>query len=301
MNGGKPAGKRRTVVVAEPHGFCAGVKRAVALAEKALAGLASNEKIYCLHELVHNGLVVKRLASKGMVFVKDLSEAPDGARVFFSAHGVSPAIRKEAEKRSLRVTDATCGFVSRLHEDARRFAGAGFYVVFIGTRGHDETEGVVGEAPSRIVVVQDSAEAEKLDLPACAKVAVLTQTTLAAHRVKPMMDALRRRFPSLVVPERSGVCLATTERQEAVRALARKCSKIIVLGSPNSANSRRLAEVAADAGAEAVLLQDAAALADFAARGGLDGVETVGLTAGASTPEDAVSNAIALLENPCGE
>ena len=204
------AGERK-ILLAEPHGFCAGVRRAVALAEKALAALPPGGRIYCLHELVHNRLVVERLAARGMVFVDSLAEVPDGARVFFSAHGISPAVREEARRRGLDAVDATCAFVARLHESVRDYAAKGFRVVFIGNRGHDETEGVAGEAPESVVVVETAEEAEALPFEAGAKVTVLTQTTLAAHQVAPVVEALRRRWPDLEIPGRSGICLATTE------------------------------------------------------------------------------------------
>lgn len=285
----------RKILLAEPHGFCAGVRRAVALAEKALAALPPGGKIYCLHELVHNRLVVERLAARGMVFVDSLSDVPDGARVFFSAHGISPAVREEARRRGLDAVDATCAFVARLHESVRDYAARGFRVVFIGNRGHDETEGVAGEAPGSVVVVENAGEAESLPFEAGAKVAVLTQTTLAAHQVAPVVEALRRRWPDLEMPGRSGICLATTERQGAVRELAAKAGLVIVLGSPTSANSKRLAEVARASGAEAVLLQDLPEVKKFAEDGGLGDCAAVGVTAGASTPEDVVEGVVDFL------
>lgn len=288
------AGERK-ILLAEPHGFCAGVRRAVALAEKALAALPPGGRIYCLHELVHNRLVVERLAARGMVFVASLAEVPDGARVFFSAHGISPAVREEARRRGLDAVDATCAFVARLHESVRDYAAKGFRVVFIGNRGHDETEGVAGEAPGSVVVVENAEEAEALPFEAGAKVTVLTQTTLAAHQVAPVVEALRRRWPDLEIPGRSGICLATTERQGAVRELAAKAGLVIVLGSPTSANSKRLAEVARAAGAEAVLLQDLPEVKRFAEDGGLGDCAAVGVTAGASTPEDVVEGVVDFL------
>lgn len=287
----------REILLAEPHGFCAGVRRAVALAENALAALPPGGKIYCLHELVHNRLVVERLAARGMVFVGSLSEVPDGSRVFFSAHGISPAVREEARRRGLDVVDATCAFVARLHDSVRDYAARGFKIVFIGNRGHDETEGVVGEAPESVSVVENAEEAGALGFEPGAKVAVLTQTTLAAHQVAPVVEALRRRFPDLEMSGRSGICLATTERQGAVRELAAKTGLVIVLGSPTSANSKRLAEVARDAGAKAALLQDLEDVKAFAGRGGLDGFSAVGVTAGASTPEDVVEGVVGYLKS----
>ena len=288
------------IVVAEPHGFCQGVRRAVSLADRALsARVPGAPPVYCLHELVHNRLVVDRLAARGMAFVNDLSEVPDGACVFFSAHGVSPAVRSVAAARGLEVVDATCAFVARVHELVRRFAAEGRTVVFIGRRGHDETVGIVGEAPASVKVVESVQEAESVEVPDPARVAVLTQTTLAVHQAEPVLAALRRRFPSLVQPERSSICLATTERQEAVRRLASETDLVLVLGSASSANSNRLVDVARDAGARAELLPNARAVSDFIAGGGLESVRAVGVTAGASTPEDVVDDAISRLRGEC--
>lgn len=300
-SGAKPDVQARPALrLAEPHGFCAGVRRAVAMADCALANLKPGEKVYCLHELVHNRLVVERLAARGMVFTDSLDAIPDGATVFFSAHGVSPAIRAEAARRGFHVIDATCAFVTRLHKSVRDYADRGYSVLFIGTRGHDETEGVRGEAPDRVRVVENAAEAASVALAPGTPAAVLAQTTLAAHQVAPVVDALRRRLPGIVVPEKSGICLATTERQDAVRRLAAETGFVIVLGSPTSANSKRLAEVARDAGARAFLLQDLAEVRDFAASGGFSGCAAIGVTAGASTPEDVVDDVVSFISKEVG-
>ncbi len=279
-------------VLAEPHGFCSGVRRAISLAEEAAA---ASSPVYCLHELVHNRLVVERLASAGMVFVDDLRDVPDGGTVLFSAHGVAPSVRREAEARGLRVIDATCGFVKLVHDAVRRHAVDGRHILLVGSRNHDEVVGVAGEAPGAVTVVETVADAEAVEVPDPEKVALLTQTTLAAYQVKPIVDVLRRRFPGIAVPDRSGICAATTVRQEAVRKVARDCPLVLVLGSPGSANSNRLVDVARAEGARAELIPDIPSLRAFIAEGGLGDADKVGVTAGASTPEDVVREAVIIL------
>ena len=287
----------KKIVIAEPHGFCAGVTRAIALAEKALAGRTDfSRPLYCLHELVHNRHVVERLSGRGIVFVKTLDEVPDGETVLFSAHGVSPAIREAAAAKGLGVIDATCVFVSKVHEAVRKYAAEGCSVLLIGNRGHDEVLGVSGEAPEAVTVVETPADAESVVVSNPEKVAVVTQTTLAAAQVATVMDVLRRRFPKLITPPRSGICYATTDRQEAVRRVAREAGFVLVLGSRNSANSNRLVDVARSEGAQSELVPDVEAVGDLASEGALDGVETIGLTAGASTPEDIVASTVEFLK-----
>ena len=286
----------KKIIIAEPHGFCAGVTRAIALAEKALGSRAgSSGPLYCLHELVHNRSVVERLSGRGIVFVKDLEEVPDGGTVLFSAHGVSPAIRRTAARKGLDVIDATCVFVAKVHEAVRKYASEGCSVLLIGNRGHDEVLGVSGEAPAAVTVVETIADAESVMVPDPDKVAVVTQTTLAVAQVESVMEVLRRRFPRLVTPPRSGICYATTDRQEAVRRIARETGFVLVLGSVNSANSNRLVDVARSEGAQSELVPDVAAVRDLVHEGALDGVEALGLTAGASTPEDIVESTIDFL------
>ncbi len=281
------------VILAEPHGFCSGVRHAIDVAEKAVA--AANGPVYCLHELVHNRLVVDSLTEAGMKFVRDISEVPDGGKVLFSAHGVSPEVQNEAMSRGLQVIDATCVFVKRVHDAVRNLTAQGFHVLLIGSRNHDEIVGVSGEAPKSVTVVETAAEAEAVEVPDTNRVSVLTQTTLAAYQVEPILAILKRRFPSLVVPDKSGICAATTVRQEAVRRLARECPLVLVLGSPGSANSNRLVDVARAEGACAELIPDIPSLRDFIASGGLGDATPVGVTAGASTPEYVVRDAVALL------
>ena len=284
----------REVILAEPHGFCSGVRHAIEIAEKAAAD--SPGRVYCLHELVHNRLVVDLLASMGMVFVNDLSEVPDGGTVIFSAHGVSPAVRNAAEARGMKVVDATCVFVRRVHEAVVGLAAQGRHVLLIGNRNHDEVVGVAGEAPESVTVVETADEAENVAVPDPDKVALLTQTTLAANGVEPIVSILKRRFPSLVIPDKIGICGATTVRQEAVRKLARKCRLVLVLGSPGSANSNRLVDVARAEGARAELIPDIPSLRAFIASGSLENADPVGVTAGASTPEHVVRDAMAVIK-----
>ncbi len=283
------------VILAEPHGFCSGVRHAIEVAEKTVA--ASSGPVYCLHELVHNRLVVDSLSASGMRFIGDISEVPDGGTVLFSAHGVSPAVREAAATRGLNVIDATCVFVKRVHDAVQSLTAQGLHILLIGNRKHDEVIGVSGEAPEAVTVVETTAEAETVEVPDTQKVALLTQTTLAAYQIEPILAILKRRFPSLVIPEKGGICAATTVRQEAVRELARKCPLVLVLGSRNSANSNRLVDVARAAGVRAELVPDIPALRDFIASGGLGDATPIGVTAGASTPEHVVREALDLLRD----
>ena len=280
----------REVILAEPHGFCSGVRHAIEVAEKAVA--AANGTIYCLHELVHNRLVVDTLSAAGMKFVGDISEVPDGGTVLFSAHGVSTAVQSAAQARGLKVIDATCPFVKRVHDAVRNLTAQGYHVFLIGNRNHDEVIGVSGEAPESVTVVETAAETETVEVSDTSKIAVLTQTTLAAYQVEPILAILKRRFPSLVVPDKSGICAATTVRQEAVRKLAHECPLVLVLGSTSSANSNRLVDVARSEGARAELIPDIPSLREFIASGGLGDATPIGVSAGASTPEYVVREAV---------
>ncbi len=275
----------KRLVIARPHGFCAGVWHAIGMAEAAVAKYPA--PVYCLNELVHNRQVVDGLAARGMQFVKRIEDVPEGSVLLFSAHGVSPAIRATAAARNLTVLDATCPFVARSHADVRRHAAAGRTTLLIGSPSHDEVVGVAGEAPESVIVIDGLEAAEKVSPPNPEMVAVVTQTTLSRDHAIAVMDVLRRRFPSIVLPHSDGVCYATTNRQEAARRLAREVELVIVLGSRNSANSNRLAEVAASEGARAIL---ASGVGDID-RSIFDGVDSVGLTAGASTPESTVESA----------
>lgn len=281
--------KRLTVV--HPHGFCSGVARAVRAAEAALERVRGGEPVYCLHEIVHNRQVVSRLTALGLTFVDDVGDVPEGALLLFSAHGVAPAVRHQAEARRLRVIDATCPFVSKVHAEVRRFAAAGVTVVCIGHRRHAEVVGVAGEAPEHVRVVESADEAEALALAPDSPVAVVTQTTLGEEQVESVMAVLRRRFPDLRVPPSTDICYATRNRQRAVRLLAQRCDRVVVLGSENSSNTQRLAEAARAAGSEAALVSDVSQLADASWRD----AAAVGVTSGASTPESFLEEAVAVL------
>ncbi len=281
------------VLLAAPRGFCAGVERAIRTVELALDGRAPGDErpVYVRHEIVHNKVVVDDLRARGAVFVEDTGEIPAGATAVFSAHGVSPKVRDEAVVRGLVTLDATCPLVSRVHAAVLRYAGRGYTILFVGHAGHPEVEGVMGEAPDQVKLVQTVADAERIEVPDPNRVAYATQTTLSLDDVSAIVETLRRRFPAMVGPEAGDVCYATTNRQEAVQALVQRhaADVVLVLGSPNSSNSNRLREVAETAGARGYLLGTAAEL-DPA---WLDGAQRVGVSAGASTPEHLVR---ALLE-----
>ena len=279
----------KCVIIASPHGFCAGVRRAVEITEATLQEFPP--PIYCLHELVHNRQVVEDLAGRGVVFVRTIGEVPRGATVLFSAHGVSPAIRLEAERAGLRVIDATCPFVTKVHAEVRRYAAEGYTILLIGHPDHDEVAGVVGEAPDHVVVIQNVEDAAALGVPAPDRVAVVTQTTLSVAETERVMEVLRARFPRLRTPAKSDICYATTNRQRAVEAVAAVADAVLVLGSENSSNSKRLVEVARSAGVEAFLISTLAALEPLS----MGRVRTVGVTAGASTPESFVHDVVSRL------
>jgi 4-hydroxy-3-methylbut-2-enyl diphosphate reductase len=277
------------VLLASPRGFCAGVDRAIEIVELALS--IYGRPVYVRHEIVHNRHVVERLRSLGAAFVDDLSEVPAGAVVVFSAHGVSPAVREEAAARRLRAIDATCPLVTKVHLEARRHAAAGREILLIGHGGHVEVEGTMGEAPERIRLVESVADAERVVVSDPSRVAFLTQTTLSVDDTRAIVEALRRRFPAIQGPPQEDICYATQNRQNAVKGLAPRIDLLLVVGAPNSSNSRRLVEVSRAAGVRAHLLEEAADIdpAWFA------GVGTVGVTAGASAPEDLVRSIVARL------
>lgn len=277
----------RTLILISPRGFCAGVDRAVRMAEALLATAA--EPVYCLKEIVHNRHVIDALREKGMRFVQDLHSIPPGSAVLFSAHGVPPETRTLAQSRRLKVTDATCPFVTKVHTEARRFAAQGCMILLIGHRRHDEVVGVAGEAPDHVTIIETAAEARAVTAPNPDKVAVLTQTTLSPDEVSSIMNVLRERFPALRTPASDDICYATRNRQQAVRKVAPCVQAIVVLGSANSSNSNRLVEVARAAGCPAAYLAGSVAeLANLP----LDNVNTLGLTAGASTPDTVIHAAV---------
>ncbi len=281
----------RRLVVVTPHGFCSGVARAVAAAEEVLAR-CRGQAVYCLNEIVHNRQVSDRLGALGLVFVGSVGEVPQGSIVLFSAHGVAPAVRREAEERRLSVVDATCPFVTKVHAEVRRFVDQGATVVCVGHRRHEEVVGVAGEAPGHVRVVESVAEVNALDLPAGVSVAVVTQTTLGEEQAGEILAALRGRYPGLLTPPSTDICYATRNRQRAVRLLARLCDRVLVLGSANSSNSQRLVEAAREAGAEAFLISTTQQLEEQA----WGGVRALGLTSGASTPEAFLRETVGLLQ-----
>jgi len=282
--------KTRRVLLAKPRGYCAGVDRAVQAVEIALE--LYGPPVYVRKQIVHNSHVVASLEARGAVFVEEAGEVPEGAVVVFSAHGVAPQVRAEAAGRGLRVIDATCPLVTKVHNEARRFAARGYDIVLIGHAGHEEVAGTTGEAPGHIRLVDGPQDAAAARVRDPAKVAWLSQTTLSVDETQQTVAALRARFPLLADPPSDDICYATQNRQAAVKAIAAGAELVLVVGSPNSSNSVRLVEVARDAGAGAAyLVEDASALRPQ----WLDGVRTVGLTSGASVPEDLVAGMLAAL------
>jgi 4-hydroxy-3-methylbut-2-enyl diphosphate reductase len=283
----------KTVVLASPCGFCAGVRHAVEIAEAALR--LRPLPLYALNEIVHNRQVVESFERRGVSFVNTIDEVPEGRAVLFSAHGVPPAVRAAAAARRLEVIDATCPFVLKVHVEVLRFAREGYSVVIVGHRTHDEVIGVAGEAPDRVTVVESVAEAEAFAPADPARVAVVTQTTLSAEEAGGIRAVLLRRFPGLRMPATDDICYATTNRQQAVQALARRVGLILVLGAQNSSNTRRLVEVARAAGSEAVLVSR---IEDIAGSG-IGNRTDIGVTAGASTPESFIAQVLEHLAG-CG-
>ncbi len=269
----------KTLYRIRPRGFCAGVVRAIEIVDLALK--AYGAPIYVLHEIVHNRYVVEDLAAKGAVFVNRLEEVPVGARLIFSAHGVSPEVRAVAAERKLRVIDATCPLVTKVHLEAIRFAREGYSILLIGDLEHDEVEGTSGEAPEVTQVVSSVAEAERVSVPDPNRVVFLTQTTLSQYDTAEIIARLRQRFPAIKGPPADDICYATQNRQEAVETVGRRAELVLVVGSANSANSNRLVEVAQRAGARAYLIEDENAID----RAWLVSVSRVALTAGASAPD----------------
>jgi 4-hydroxy-3-methylbut-2-enyl diphosphate reductase len=274
------------IILANPRGFCAGVNMAIESLERALKLFGT--PIYVYHEIVHNRPVVERFRKQGVVFVDDVSEIPSGATVLYSAHGVAPAIRTASIERNLRAIDATCPLVTKVHLEAVRFAREGYTILLIGHEGHDEVLGTMGEAPANIQLVQDEEDVDKLDLSADAKVAYLTQTTLSVDDAEVIIAALRRRFPHIVGPSKDDICYATQNRQEAVKDLLDEADVVIVLGSQNSSNSLRLAEIARGGGKRAYLVDNVHEIPS----GALHGSKTVLITAGASAPEEVVEECV---------
>ena len=279
--------RSREVVLAAPRGYCAGVDRAVVTVEKALA--AYGAPVYVRKQIVHNRHVVEDLEARGAIFVDELEQVPTGARVVFSAHGVSPAVHAEAQERGLKTIDATCPLVTKVHQEAKRFARDDFDILLIGHRGHEEVEGTSGEAPEHIQLVDSADDVSAVQVRDPDKVVWLSQTTLSVDETLATVDRLRSRFPGLQSPPSDDICYATQNRQQAVKQMAPSCDLVLVVGSTNSSNSVRLVEVALEAGARDSHLIDYAAEVDPA---WLDGVQTVGVTSGASVPEILVSEVL---------
>lgn len=273
------------IILAAPRGLCAGVSYAIEVVDLALK--LHGAPLYVRHAIVHNEWVVRSFEERGVIFVEDVNDIPEGSPVVFSAHGVSPLVREKALTRGLKVIDATCPLVTKVHNEAKRYAKQGYFIVYIGHKGHVEAEGTMGEAPGQIVLVDTPEDAEALVLPDHEKLALLTQTTLSIDEVQETMTILKRRFPHIEQPNKEDICYATTNRQGSVRELAKHCDLILVVGSTTSSNSNRLREVAESLGVQAHLLLTKDEI-DPAWRS----ASVIGITSGASTPEKLVEEVI---------
>lgn len=278
------------MLLADPRGYCAGVDRAVITVEKALDLYGA--PVYVRKQIVHNKHVVNNLSERGAIFVEELDEVPEGATVVFSAHGVSPMVHAEAAERSLKTIDATCPLVTKVHHEARRFANEGYRILLIGHEGHEEVEGTAGEAPDHITLVQTPDDVDDLEFPEGTRLSWLSQTTLSVDETMETVRRLREKFPQLEDPPSDDICYATQNRQVAVKEIAKNADLVIVVGSANSSNSVRLVEVALEAGAKAAYRIDDISEIDEA---WLDGVENVGVTSGASVPDDLVQEVLGYL------
>jgi 4-hydroxy-3-methylbut-2-enyl diphosphate reductase len=274
------------LLLAAPRGYCAGVDRAVQTVERALE--LYGPPVYVRKEIVHNKHVVEQLHERGAVFVEEETEVPEGETVVFSAHGVAPSVHAKAEGRGLKTIDATCPLVTKVHVEAKKFAAEGYTIVLVGHEGHEEVEGTMGEAPSHITLIETEEDVDDLEVEDPEKVAYLTQTTLSVDETDRIIRRLRERFPSIVGPKSDDICYATTNRQMAVRQMARQCDLVLVIGSRNSSNSLRLAEVARDHGAESHLIDRE----DEVREEWLEGKRVVGITSGASAPEELVQRLV---------
>ncbi len=281
----------RRVLLAKPRGYCAGVDRAVQAVEIALGRFGA--PVYVRKQIVHNTHVVDELEKRGAIFVEETDEVPEGGVVVFSAHGIAPEVRAAAEKRGLRAIDATCPLVTKVHNEARRFAANDYDILLIGHQGHEEVVGTTGEAPSRVRLVDGPDDAGKVEVRDPSKVVWLSQTTLSVDETVQTVAALKERFPGLIDPPSDDICYATQNRQAAVKVIAREADVVIVVGSPNSSNSVRLVEVAKDAGAGAAyLVDDAGEIEEH----WFDGASTIGVTSGASVPEELVAGVLDKLD-----
>lgn len=276
----------RKVILAKPRGFCAGVERAIDVVDLALE--LYQPPVYVRKQIVHNRYVIETLSKKGAVFVDEVDEVPEGALVIVSAHGVSPDVFEKAQQRRLNVIDATCPLVMKVHAEVKRFARQGLSIILIGHEGHDEVIGTMGEMPGRIHLVSTVEQAEGVQVPDSEKVAVTTQTTLSVDDARAILEVLKRRFPGLVTPSSDDICYATQNRQAAVKLIAQEAGLVLVVGSDNSSNSERLREVAEASGARSYLIDNVSEIQDE----WLDGVDVVGITAGASAPEKLVLDVV---------
>ena len=274
------------ILLAQPRGFCAGVDRAITIVEQALEKFGA--PIYVRHEIVHNAYVVNDLRSRGAVFVDELSEVPAGNTVIFSAHGVAPAVRQEAEARGLKIFDATCPWVTKVHVEVTKMRKEGMHIIMIGHRGHPEVEGTMGQAPDGIQLVENIKDVEALDIPANAPVAYVTQTTLSVDETKEIVDALKQKYPAIAQPKKQDICYATQNRQDAVKFMAPQVDLVIVVGSPNSSNSNRLRELSEKLGVVSYMVDQPSQLKPE----WFVGKKRVGLTAGASAPESLAQSII---------
>jgi 4-hydroxy-3-methylbut-2-enyl diphosphate reductase len=279
-------GTPETLLLAAPRGYCAGVDRAVQTVERALE--IHGAPVYVRKEIVHNKHVVEELRERGAVFVESESEVPEGATVVFSAHGVAPSVHAEASRRQLQTIDATCPLVTKVHVEAKKFAAEGYTIVLIGHAGHEEVEGTMGEAPDHIVLIENVEDVDRLEVEDPAKIAYISQTTLSVDETRAIINRLRERFPAIVGPRTDDICYATTNRQAAVKQLARECDLVLVIGSRNSSNSNRLVEVAREHGAASHLIDNEGQVRDE----WLSGARVVGITSGASAPEALVQRLV---------
>ncbi|MEZ5074364.1 MAG: 4-hydroxy-3-methylbut-2-enyl diphosphate reductase [Solirubrobacterales bacterium] len=278
----------RRVLLAAPRGYCAGVDRAVQTVEHALD--LHGAPVYVRKEIVHNKHVVEQLSKRGAIFVAEETEVPEGELVVFSAHGVSPAVHANAAERNLRTIDATCPLVTKVHVEARKFAEQGYTIVMIGHHGHEEVEGTTGEAPESIILVETIDDVDRLEIEDPDRVAYITQTTLSVDETAGVIARLRERFPKIASPKSDDICYATTNRQLAVKQLAAECDLVLVIGSRNSSNSNRLVDVTRELGTAAHLIDKASEVEEE----WLAGVETLGITSGASAPEELVDELVAM-------
>jgi 4-hydroxy-3-methylbut-2-en-1-yl diphosphate reductase len=282
------------VILANPRGFCAGVNMAIDALETAIRTFGT--PIFVFHEIVHNRPIVDRFTKLGVVFVDEIDEVPSGQTVLYSAHGVSPVIREASRTRNLRAIDATCPLVTKVHMEAVKYAKEGYTIILIGHEGHDEVIGTMGEAPAAMVLVEDVDDVNALSLPADVKLAYLTQTTLSVDETRGIIEALQAKFPQLVGPNKADICYATQNRQEAVREIVPQCDVVVVLGSQNSSNSNRLAEIAKQQGKRAYLIDTV----DELQKDWFNPTDTVLVTAGASAPEEHVQDCVGYLIDTFG-